>query len=117
MSTTKILPGTRNIVIKRGDTWDRVYTLQDSDGNPVSLVGATVLVQVRRRPGSTVEISLDTVPAISITGAGNNQILVFYTVDIAAGDYQWDLQVTYSSGKVRTYLSGSFKVVDDIARA
>jgi hypothetical protein len=46
----------------------------------------------------------------------NNQITVNKLVDIAKGNYVWDMQVTFTSGVVKTYLEGDFIVYDDITK-
>jgi hypothetical protein len=90
--------------------------VRKSDGTPIDLSAATVLIQVRRRSGATPDISMTGSPDITISGAGNETVNVFKTIDIPAGKYYWDLQVTFSSGAIRTFLGGSFDVVDDISR-
>lgn len=117
-STQKILPQTQNFIIKRGDTWDKTWSFtRKDDGSPIDFSTATVIVQVRRTASAaTADISLATGSGVTISGAGNNQISVFHDVAIAPGKYVWDLQVTFSSGKKRTYLGGSFEVINDVSR-
>jgi hypothetical protein len=37
-------------------------------------------------------------------------------VDIAKGNYVWDMQVTFSDTTVKTYLEGDFIVYDDVTK-
>jgi hypothetical protein len=108
-------PGKLDIQIWRNDTWQQVFTLL-ADTTPISLVGATVYIQVRKGCGGTLALTLTNGSGVTIGGASNNQITVNKLVDIAKGNYVYDLQVTFSGGVVKTYLEGDFIVYDDVTK-
>lgn len=108
-------PGTLDIKIWRNDTWKQVYAILVND-IPVSLVGATAYIQVRKGCGGVLALSATNGSGITIGGVGNNEITVNKLVNIDKGNYKWDLQVTFSDGLVRTYLEGDFIVYDDVTK-
>jgi len=112
---TDFRPGKLDIQIWRNDTWQQVFTLL-ADTTPISLVGATVYIQVRKGCGGTLALTLTNGSGVTIGGASNNQITVSKLVNIDKGNYVYDLQVTFSDTTVKTYLEGDFIVYDDVTK-
>ena len=108
-------PGKLDIQIWRNDTWQQVFTLL-ADTTPINLSSATVYIQVRKGCAGTLALSLTNSSGVTIGGVSNNQITVNKLVDIAKGNYVWDMQVTFTSGVVKTYLEGDFIVYDDVTK-
>lgn len=108
-------PGKLDIQMWRNDTWQQVFTLL-ADTTPISLLGAIVYIQVRKGCGGTLALTLTNGSGITIGGVSNNQITVNKLVDIAKGNYVWDMQVTFTSNVVKTYLEGDFIVYDDVTK-
>jgi hypothetical protein len=79
-------PGTLDIQMWRNDTWGQAFTI-------------------------TINGS-----GITIGGVGNNQVTVSKLIDIAKGNYVWDMNVAFSGGVVKTYLQGDFIVYDDVTK-
>lgn len=116
-TTADLRPAQYNIKIWRNDTWSQVFAIL-ADTTPVNLSGSTILVQVRPTPSSTsVLLTLSTANStISIGGANTNQITLNKIVDVAAGSYVYDMNVTFPSGEVKTYIWGNFIVQEDITK-
>jgi hypothetical protein len=108
-------PGKLDIQMWRNDTWQQVFTLL-ADTTPINLSGATVYIQVRKGCGGVLALSLTNSSGVTIGGVDNNQITVNKLVDIAKGNYVWDMQVTFTTGVVKTYLEGDFIVYDDVTK-
>lgn len=108
-------PGKLDIQMWRNDTWQQVFTLL-ADTTPISLLGATVYIQVRKGCGGVLALTLTNGSGVTIGGASNNQITVKKLVDIAKGNYVWDMQVTFADLTVKTYLEGDFIVYDDVTK-
>lgn len=110
-------PAQYNISIWRNDTWSQVMVITANDV-PVSLVGAEVEIQVRKKPNSTdAEMTLtETNGGITVGGVNNNQITINYPVDIAAGTYVYDMVVLFPNGNEKTYIWGNFIVYEDITK-
>jgi len=116
-STADLRPAQYNVQIWRNDTWSQVFTIT-SNSVPVSLLGCTIVIQVRKTASaSSIDLSLSTTDSsITIGGTNNNQITLKKIVNIAAGNYLYDMNVTFPSGIVKTYIWGSFLVQEDITK-
>ena len=115
-TTADLRPAQYNVQIWRNDSWAQTFAITANDV-AVDLSGSTILIQVRTKPTSTdVVLSLTTGSTITIGGVGNNEITLNKVVDIAAGNYVYDMNVTFPSGLVKTYIYGSFLVQEDISR-
>lgn len=108
-------PGKLDIQMWRNDTWQQVFTLL-ADTTPISLVGATIYIQVRKGCGGVLALSLTNGSGATIIGTFNNEISVSKLVNIDKGNYVWDMQVTFPDLTVKTYLEGDFIVYDDVTK-
>lgn len=111
-------PAQYNVKIWRNDTWSQTFAIL-ADETPVDLSGCTILIQVRPTPTSdTIALELTTDDSsIGIGGISSNQITLNKIVDVTAGSYVYDMNVTFPSGEVKTYLWGNFIVSEDITKA
>jgi hypothetical protein len=115
-STGDLRPAQYNVQLWRNDTWAQTFAITANDV-AVDLSGSTILIQVRTKPTSTdVVLSLVTGTSITIGGVGKNEITLNKIVNIAAGSYVYDMNVTFPSGLVKTYIWGTFLVQEDITR-
>jgi hypothetical protein len=110
-------PAQYNVKIWRNDSWSQTFAIL-ADTTPVDLSGCTILIQVRPTPASSVvALTLSTANStISIGGVSRNLITLNKIVDVAAGAYVYDMNVTFPSGEVKTYLWGNFIVSEDISK-
>ena len=110
-----------NIQAKRNDTFDAMpFELNERDGEvltPIDLTGAEIKMQLRKSACAEAVLTLDSSDdgGISITGLNTFQIdeQIF---TIGAGIYDYDIQITFEDGTVRTWISGKFTIVNDITR-
>ena len=108
-------PGNLDIQMWRNDTWGQAFTIT-SNSSPVNLSGSTITIQIRKGCGGTLALTLTNGSGITIGGVGNNQVTVSKLIDIANGNYVWDMNVAFSGGVVKTYLTGDFIVYDDVTK-
>ncbi len=108
-------PGKLDIQMWRNDTWQQVFTLL-ADTTPINVIGSTVYIQVRKGCGGVLALTLTNGSGVTLGGVDNNQITVKKLVDIAKGNYVWDMQVTFADLTVKTYLEGDFIVYDDVTK-
>jgi hypothetical protein len=116
--TADLRPAQYNVKIWRNDTWAQVFALL-ADTTPIDLSGCNILIQIRPTPASsvvTLELSTDD-SSIIIGGVDSNQITLNKIVDIPACSYVYDMNVTFPSGEVKTYLWGNFIVQEDVSKA
>jgi hypothetical protein len=110
-------PAQYNVQIWRNDTWSQIFTLT-ANNVPIVLTGSTITIQVRKTAASPdVLLSLSTTDnSITIGGVGYNQITLNKVVNLTAGSYVYDMNVTFPSGLVKTYVWGTFFVQEDITK-
>lgn len=107
------MPAQYHITVYRGDTWDGFSFTLTRTGSDFDLTGSTALMQVKAdktdetalleiTPTITPEEMLITVPASEI--------------EIDAGRYFYDLQITLAGGDIITPIAGRFNVEQDVTR-
>jgi hypothetical protein len=102
---------------RRGDTWDGINSITISvNGSPINLTGATVKMEFRQSLDSPVALTLSTTNnSILITNAVGGVIQIpAKKIEIPFAKYLYDLQVTFSNGVVKTYMSGTWEITADI---
>jgi hypothetical protein len=110
-----MIPAVYNIKAYRNDTLQLNFTIKDKSGAAISLVNADLKLEVRNRPDGTVHLTMTEGNGLTVGGAGNNVIAVSKVVNIDnCGNYEYDLQATYTTGVVLTYVRGTFTVQKDI---
>jgi hypothetical protein len=116
-TTADLRPAQYNVQIWRNDTWSQVFTIS-ANSVAVNLTGCTIIIQVRKTASSSdVVLSLTSADtSIVIGGVSSNQITLKKVVNIAAGSYVYDMNVTFPSGLVKTYVWGTFFVQEDITK-
>ena len=108
-----------NFSTKRGDTFAEVPFQINKDGIPLNLTGAIIHMQLRKSPGSTVYLNLTSVANAGITMTSEldgafkiNEMIL----NLEANVYLYDIEITFPSGEVKTWISGQFTVTNDITR-
>lgn len=116
-NTADLRPAQYNISLWRNDSWMQTFAIKAND-IPVDLTGSTILIQIRKKANaSTIDLSLTNGDGISIIGDDMNMIVVSKKVEILAGNYVYDINVTFPSGEVKTYVWGNFLVQEDVSKA
>jgi len=104
----------------KGDTFDEVnFELKINDA-VVNLTGSTIRMQLRKNAD-------DVTPALSLTSVANAGITINaptlgqfkinqQIIDIPIGEYLYDIQLTYATGVVKTYIKGTFSITAEITR-
>jgi len=108
------LPGNYDIVMYKGDYYELLLTVKDSNGTAMNLTGYT--------PKSTLKTGYDDPGGVSfvctVTDAANGKVRLFLssttTSTLLPGSYIWDFQITSSLGETKTYLAGDVVVVNEV---
>jgi hypothetical protein len=112
-----MIPGLYDIKAYRNDTLTKTFTVVDSTGSPVSFATAEIKMQVRPKPDGDIMMTLSEGDGLTVSGAGSNVISISRVIDIqGCGFYYYDIQATFSTGVVSTYVKGSFIVQKDITK-
>lgn len=100
-----------------GDTWGGIPTLNISEDNlAIDLTNASLSMFVRSvyNLASPKLLTLTTqnsgISILSPASAGNITIPE-RIIDIPVGNYSWGLTATLSSGKIKTYYTGNWKII------
>lgn len=102
---------------RRGDTWDGINSITiNVNGAPINLTNATVKMEFRQDLDAPVALTLSTTDgSIVITNAPGGVISIpAKKIEVPFAKYLYDLQVTYPTGVVKTYMSGTWEIVADI---
>lgn len=100
-----------------GDTWDGIPTLNLSENNSaVNLTNASISMFVKSvfNLASPNVLSLTTQNSgisISSPASSGNISIPESVIDIPVGNYSWGLTATLSSGKIKTYYMGNWKII------
>ncbi len=102
----------------KNDTFSSVeFTLQDNLGAGIDITGASLQIQFRYRSktGAIVKDISDS-SGITVTDAANGvfEIDKFTPVDWEVDTYYYDVETTFASGDIKTYVWGEVKVIQDV---
>lgn len=100
---------------RRGDTWDGINSISiNINGVPIVLSGAAIKMEFRQGLDTPVAMTFSTTDnTIQILNANTIRIPP-RKIEVPFAKYFYDLQVTYPTGVVKTYMSGSWPIVPDI---
>ncbi len=102
-----------------GDTYKAVAFVMRLNGVVVNLTGATIRIQFRAYSTGdpTILKTLSIGSGITVTDAVNGAFRTdAYIMNLIPGIYEYDIEITYASGYVKTYARGTLSVTGDITR-
>lgn len=104
----------------KGDTFDEVAFQLKINDSAVNLTGAVIKMQLRKCYTDTnAALSLTSVSSagITITNASEGRFKInSQIIDIEVYNYVYDIQITLSSGVVKTYVQGGFNITNEVTR-
>jgi hypothetical protein len=103
----------------KGDTFEAVNFALVKNSVVVNLTGATIRMQLRSECGGLIALSLTSVAnaGITITNAAGGLFRINQQIiNIASGNYLYDLEILFADNTVKTWLSGEFLIECDITR-
>ena len=117
MTTFGVLPEQLEIQIYAGDSFRARLDRRNQAGNTIDTTG-TLLAEIK----AAGDPSVLTTFTIEDDNAANGTIYISLTPaqtrllgnDVLAPYFTYDIQVTYSSGNVETFLSGIISVIHDV---
>lgn len=112
--------GIYDITAEQGATFARTVTWRDALAVPITLVGYTARMQVRKSlDADSAVLTLTSVAGITLGGAAGTialEVAAAKMSQILAGTYYYDLELTSSTGKVTRLLQGKFTVTREVTR-
>ena len=103
---------------KKGDTFDGVrFTLtKSSDSSPIDLTGASIACKFRKQTKTgTVVADLSIGSGITVVDAVNGIFDIdAFDIDWSPLRYYYDVEITFASGVIKTYIEGTLTVIQDV---
>jgi hypothetical protein len=100
---------------KRGDTWQGWPEVEILlNGEPLDLTGASFRMQARRS-ATAPDVAFFFEPVATEPAEGKFAV-PGAIIEAPAGAYVYDVEITLSSGRVLTPISGSFTITPDVSR-
>ena len=100
-----------------GDSFEFMqFNLVDANDNPIDLTGVTVKIQFRKEAynGKLVK-EIDTTSGINWIDQTLGQFKIdSFIIDWGDGKYYYDIQYTYPTGEVKTYVYGYVNVLKQV---
>ena len=104
----------------KGDTFDEVAFQLKINDTAVNLTGAVIKMQLRKcYTDTSAALSLTSVSSagITITNAAEGRFKInTQIIDIEVYNYVYDIQITLSSGVIKTYVQGGFNITNEVTR-
>ena len=104
----------------KGDTFKGLaFNMQNQTTSaPIDLTDSEIKIQFRSGSNiGTVQKELSIGSGITLVDAINGQFAIdAFVIDWRAGMNYYDIQITYPDGKVKTYIKGTLKIIDDVTR-
>lgn len=109
-----ILPAKVDYELWRGDTWEPGTITASISSVPVNFTGYTAKMEIRNAISNGVALTLEVGSGITLSTVGVITIVMtaVQTSELT-GDYNYDLQITDTSAKKRTYTYGTICVSSD----
>lgn len=110
---------TLNLTHKKGDTFQEMLFEIIYNGMPLDLNGAAIKMQLRKTAGGLVALDLSIGNGITMVDADFALFKIdTQIINIEAYDYLYDIQIVAGSlaNAVNTWISGFFKITNDITR-
>ena len=103
---------------KKGDTFDGVrFTLtKSSDGSAIDITSATIACKFRKQTKTgTALANLSIGAGITVVDATNGVFEIdAFVIDWNPSRYYYDVEITFASGVIKTYIEGTLNVIQDV---
>jgi len=106
----------------RGDSYPIELLVQDENEDPITLTGSSLLFTVNsvKDPEDDSDQKFEVVGVIDPDQVTNMGLVTFtpttVQTDLAKAIYYYDIQLTNSSGDIKTIMKNKFKVLQDITK-
>ena len=107
------LPANHDLVIYKGDTFELLVNIKDVGGNAIDVTGSTPKAVLKTDYTDRMPTAF-TIAETAVPGQVLVSLTAAQTKGLLPGSYIWDLQVTYASGLVRTYIAGDVTVLNEV---
>jgi hypothetical protein len=113
-----------NLKAYRNDTFEEVeFTVKRStDGNvtrnPIDITGATLLLEVKKKKStpSVLSMTIANDKLEIVDGPGGVLIIKEQIIDIPGDIYYFDLQISFTDNRKKTWIRGYLTVIEDVSK-
>ena len=102
----------------KNDTFSSVkFTIQDGNAVAIDLTGVAIAIKFRYRckTGSVVKtLSIGSGITLTTPLSGIFHIDEYTPIVMEVGKYYYDVEITFTDGTIKTYVWGTFNVLQDI---
>jgi hypothetical protein len=110
---------TLSLIAKRNDTFNEVPFQINFNAAPLDLTDAVICMQLRKVYDGVIFLTLSSVmnAGITITDALGGEFKINeQIISVNAGNYLYDIQITFADGTVKTWVEGVFTILNDVSR-
>jgi len=101
----------------KGDTFNGVEFEMKLNGVVIDLTDCVILIQFKVNTYAKPVLILTNGSGLEINDPTNGKFKILpQIVDIEAARYIYDVQFTFITGVIKTYLSGSWSIINDITK-
>lgn len=107
-----------NFRVKRGDTFKAPIQVFNN-GSDYDFTDYHALMQIKDNKSNDyplITLTDDNNGGITLTNGSITITITSDYMDLEPADYYYDLQITYPTGEVKTWLQGNFSVTQDVSR-
>lgn len=109
-----------NMKLQRGDDEMRLIEFKQDDGSPYDLSNvARVDMHLATHSGTVLQLSTEN-GSIQIVDGNSGQLLLNFSHELTQNEKwisaEYDIQLTYQDGKIKTVLQGQITLLHDITK-
>ena len=99
----------------KGDTFVGTQFTIQVNGSPLNLTNVSIEMMLRKSETSPVALKLTKGSGITVNNAAAGIFSIDeQIIDIPSAKYLYDIEITLPNGEVKTYIGGTFKIIQDI---
>jgi len=99
-------------ITKSGDTFDGITFNIEVNSVALDITNSVIIMQLRQK--NELKKELRTGSGLTITnGVGGIFQINALIIDLLAGVYDYDIQIIFTDGTVKTYISGTWTITKD----
>jgi hypothetical protein len=110
------LPTDATRPILHGDTWHGVGFKMDQDAVDIDLTGCTIRIKFKSRNETFTLATGGNGITLTTPTQGEFVFDEIQQLDYAPGVYTGDLEITYPTGRIKTYIQIALTISDDITK-
>lgn len=100
--------------IVKGTTYNGAEFSITVNGQPLDLTGTTIKMDLKQFKTAETALVFSTIDGTITLGAPGVFYIAPRVIDIPAGEYRFDIRFLFLDGTIKTYCSGTWKVLQNV---